>query len=78
MTIDFKKKEVYLKDVITIQEVDGLLEWLLENPKTTINLADCTHIHLAALQTLVSAKRKVSTWPQDTKLKFWIQPLLEN
>jgi hypothetical protein len=78
MTIDFKKKEINLREVITIQEVDELLEWLLENPKTTINLADCTHIHLAALQTLASAKRKVTAWPQDNTLKRWIQPLLEN
>ncbi|TNC83989.1 hypothetical protein [Thalassolituus sp.] len=76
MPIVYSEKEASLQEVVTIQEVDDLLEWLLANTDASIDLAECRHLHLAALQTLASARRKVSAWPQDEAFKGWIKPLL--
>jgi len=76
MPIDYSDKEASLKDVVSIQEVDDLLEWLIAHPEASVNLADCSHMHLAALQTLASSKRQITAWPENEKLKGWIEPLL--
>lgn len=76
MAIVYSDKEAKLSDVVSIQEVDGLLEWLLEHPDATVNLAECQHLHLAALQTLASSRRTITAWPDNESLKGWITPLL--
>lgn len=76
MAIVYSDNEATLNDVVSIQEVDGLLEWLLANPDASINLSSCVHLHLAALQTLASAHRSVTAWPENDDLRSWIEPLL--
>ena len=76
MAIDYQETEATFKEVVSIQEVDALMEWLLANPDATINLKDCEHLHLAALQALAFARRPIIHWPDDQTLTSWIEPLL--
>ena len=76
MPIVYSEKEASFQEVVTIQEVDDLLEWLIANADASIDLTECRHLHLAALQTIASARSKVSAWPKDEQLKGWIMPLL--
>lgn len=76
MAIDYLESEATFKEVVSIQEVDALMEWLLANPEGTINLKECQHMHLAALQALTYAKCQITEWPDDESLKRWIERLL--
>ena len=77
MTINYSESNAVLKEIVTIQEVDGLLEWLIANPQATIDLSECVHLHTAALQTLISAGRSIDSWPVNPQLTLWIKPLLK-
>lgn len=77
MPVDYSENKALLQEVVTIQEVDGLLEWLLANPDASIDLSQCEHLHTAALQTLLSAGRRIESWPDDPQLKGWLAPLFE-
>ncbi len=76
MAIDYQDSEATFKEVVSIQEVDELMEWLLANPDATINLEECQHLHLAALQALAFAKRPITAWPKEETLTLWIKSLL--
>ena len=76
MSIVYSENEAILSDDIRVQEVDGLSEWLLANPNASINLRQCRHLHLAAVQALICAARHVSEWPEDPDLDYWVRPVL--
>jgi len=76
MAIEYKKSVAIFSDVVTVEEAEVLLEWLLKNPKGKINLAECTHIHSANLQVLMTVKPPVAAWSKSENLQLWIAPLL--
>lgn len=76
MAIDYQDTQATFKEVVSIQEVDALMEWLLAHPDATIDLQDCQHLHLAALQALTFAKRPITAWPTEETLTLWIKSLL--
>ena len=76
MPIDFKKKLVVLRDIVTVDEAEALLEWLQGKARARVDLAGCTHLHPANLQVLMAADCRVSAWPVDADLRAWLQTAL--
>jgi hypothetical protein len=62
---------------VTVEEAEGLLEWLQTRPGAKADLAACSHLHTANLQVLMSAKTCVSNWPKDAGLRAWLEPALQ-
>jgi hypothetical protein len=76
MPIEFKKDCAWFLDAVSVEEAEGLLEWLQENPSAKIDLSACSHLHAANLQILMAAKRMISGWPEDAKLRVWLEAAL--
>ena len=76
MPIEYKKKQVLLCDIVSVDEAEGLLEWLQNKPGARVDLSQCTHLHPANLQVLMAAGCKVSAWPVDAALTAWLATAL--
>jgi hypothetical protein len=77
MPIEYKKKQAFLRDIVTVDEAEGLLEWLQNKPGARIDLGQCSHLHPANLQVLMAADCKVSVWPADAAFSAWLQSALK-
>jgi hypothetical protein len=76
MSISFKKNIAQLSDVVSVEDAEGLLEWLQKRKNAKIDLSACQHIHAANLQVLMAAKPTISAWPTDAALSRWLQQAL--
>lgn len=63
------KKSARLSEVISVEDAETLLEWLLKHPKGSVDLGHCTHLHTAVMQVLMAARPKISVWPADGPLQ---------
>lgn len=77
MGIRYGDKQAILEDIVTVEEAEGLLEWLQTHPDATIDLAACTHLHAANLQVLMAAKPTIAAWPADAGLADWLKRALQ-
>ncbi len=73
MPIDFKKKKAFFNDVVGVEEAEGLLQWISDNPGAKVDLKACSHLHSANLQVLMACKPSISAWPQDEGLRVWLE-----
>ncbi len=78
MAITYDKKLAVFQEAISIEEADGLMEWLIKTPKSKIDLTQCQHLHAAILQVLMAAKPVISAWPQDENLQAWLASALNH
>lgn len=78
MAIVYEKKKAIFAEQVSVEEAEGLLEWLRANPKAKLDLAACTHLHTAILQVLMAAKPHISVWPKDAGLALWIKGAIES
>ena len=76
MTIEYKKKLLIMKDVVSVEAAEELLEWLQGKSGVRVDLSACTHLHPANLQVLMAAGIKVAQWPADAELSHWIASAL--
>ena len=77
MSIEYMKKAVRLTGFVSVEEAEGLLEWLQANPKGKVDLAACSHLHAANLQVLMAAKPNIAAWPENADLALWLRRALE-
>jgi hypothetical protein len=77
MPIEYDKKSVRLVDSVSVEDAEGLLEWLQTRPRGKVNLAACSHMHTANFQVLVAAKPQIIAWPADPELTRWLKTALE-
>lgn len=78
MAIEYRKKLALLKDVVTVEDAEALLEWLQKKSAARVDLAACTHLHPANLQVLMAARPGVNAWPHDAGLAAWLRSALKN
>jgi alpha-D-ribose 1-methylphosphonate 5-triphosphate diphosphatase PhnM len=78
MTITYKKSKAVLSDVVSVEETEGLLEWLQAHPKGKLDLSGCVHLHTANLQVLMAARPSIAAWPQDAGLAAWLRAALND
>jgi hypothetical protein len=76
MPIDYQKKVAVLRDVVPVDEAEGLLEWLQTRKAPKVDLGGCGHLHPANLQVLMAARVTVTRWPEDASLRAWLEPAL--
>ncbi len=76
MPIEFKRSSAVFRDVVSVEEAEGLLEWLQRKPTAKVNLASCSHLHTANLQVLMTAGPAVSSWPENSDLRAWLEAAL--
>jgi hypothetical protein len=77
MPIEYKKNQVVFRDIVSVDEAEGLLEWLQKKPAAPVDLAACTHLHPANLQVLMAAKSRIAVWPNDVNLRAWLETALQ-
>ncbi len=77
MGIEYKKNVAVFTDIATVEEAEGLLEWLQNKPASKkVELAHCTHLHPANLQVLMASKSNIASWPEDANLRAWLESAL--
>ena len=77
MAIEYKKTVAVFDENIAVEEAEGLLDWLVKNPKGKLNLTTCTHIHAANLQVLMVVKPTIANEPSDKELQRWLKAALK-
>ena len=77
MPIEYEKNRVILRDQVTVEEAEGLLEWLQTRPTAKADLSACSHLHTASLQVLMAARTGVSNWPKSADLRAWLEPAMK-
>lgn len=77
MPIEYKKTQVLFRDIVTVEEAEGLLEFLHKKPFAKVNLDGCSHLHPANLQVLMTANARVAVWPKDANLRAWLKTALK-
>ncbi|MHB8067871.1 MAG: hypothetical protein ACYDIC_08225 [Desulfobaccales bacterium] len=78
MPIDYKGKQAVFRDVVSVEEAEGLLGWLQKKPAAKVDLSACTHLHPANLQVLMAAKTRIAVWPHDANLRAWLETALKS
>jgi hypothetical protein len=76
MTIAYRGHEAVLTGTVGVEEAEALLEWLQTEPAGVVDLAACTHLHLANLQVLMAAHPVIRAWPADGGLAAWMHAAL--
>lgn len=76
MPIQFLARSARLTEVVTVEEAESLLQWILAHPKGRLDLSRCTHLHAATLQVLLALRPPVSSLPEDAALAAWLAPAL--
>lgn len=77
MSIEYKKNLVILKDVVSVEEAETLLEWLQKKNTVKVDFSTCTHLHPANLQVLMAVKPNVIAWPTDSDFAIWLKSALD-
>ena len=78
MPIEFKKNRAIFREEISVEEAEGLLEWLQTRPTAKADLSACSHMHTANLQVLMTAKTAISSWPKNVEFRAWLEPALKS
>lgn len=76
MPISYNKTTAVFKDVVSIEDVDALIEWLNDHPNGSVQLKDCQHIHTASVQVLMRKRPKIQDLPKDDDLSSWLKTIL--
>ncbi len=77
MPFETKKTTLIAAALLTVEDAELLLEWLLKHPRGRLDLAACTHLHAANLQVLMAAQPQIAAWPRDATLAAWLQTALK-
>ena len=77
MPIEFKKSRAFFRDVVAVEEAEGLVEWLQKKSTGSVDLSACTHLHTANLQVLMAVRPRIVCWPDDAALRVWLENALK-
>jgi hypothetical protein len=65
MTIRYLKKHAALEGHVTVDDAQGLAEWLARQAAPAVHLGKCEHLHGAVLQVLLAFRPKLAAAPAD-------------
>ena len=65
MSVRFLKKHAALEGVVTVEEAEGLSNWLREQARPAVHLGKCEQVHTAALQVLLALKPRLLAPPPE-------------
>ena len=77
MPIEFKRRSAVFTGACEVEEAETLHGWLLEQPKASLNLRHCEHLHTAVLQVVLAVRAttgiKIDPLPNDP----WLARVLQ-
>lgn len=73
MGIRYLKKHAALEDIVTVEDAEGLFDWLKQQPKPAVTLSKCVHVHTAVLQVLLMTRPKINGDIPDPLLQRALQ-----
>lgn len=76
MGIHYEKKLARLSGVVSVEDAEGLFDWLTRTPKGKLELKACTHLHAANLQVLMALSPAIVAWPENRDLADWLKASL--
>jgi len=76
MPIEYSKNTARFTDIVSVEEAEGLLEWLQRQKKPQVDFSACTHLHAANLQVLMAARPTVAAWSEEADLSAWLKAAL--
>lgn len=76
MPLEIADGVAVLTRAVTVDEAEPLARWLRETADPAVDLAGCTHLHTAALQSLMAARPTVVAAPTQPFLARWVVPLI--
>lgn len=76
MSIEYEKNTARFIGAVSVEDAEGLLEWLCAHPEGEVDLSACEHLHAADLQTLMAAGRRRIVWPENAELAGWLKSAL--
>jgi hypothetical protein len=65
MGIRYLKKHAALEGVVTVEDAEGLMQWLRGQARPAVHLGRCEHLHAAALQVLLVLRPRLVAAPAD-------------
>jgi hypothetical protein len=76
MPVSLSESTATLTGVVTVEDAEPLAQWLRSSTGLTVLMADCTHLHTAALQALLAGRPTLGSVATDPFLARWVTPLL--
>ncbi len=76
MPLVFRTDCVALVDACGAEEALELADWFATSDHPKADLAECSHLHAALLQTLLAYQPSIIAAPVDPFLARWILPML--
>ena len=76
MPIEVSDNQLVVRELLSVEDAESLLDWLIQHPRGRLDLADCTHLHAANLQVLMAARPKIAAWPRHDDLAGWLRAAL--
>lgn len=77
MPFDARENRLLASELVSVEDAERLLEWLLEHPDGQVDLSACTHLHAANLQVLMAAQPHIAAWPLATALSDWLHAAID-
>lgn len=68
MAIRYLKKHAVLEGHVSVEEAEGLAQWLSAQKAPAVDLAQCEHVHASVLQLLLVWRPKLKSAPADAWL----------
>lgn len=72
MTIRMEEDCIYLEGIISVEEAEPLLAWLIEHPDGAVDLTQCEHLHTSSLQLLLATDRDLRFHPDNDTIGPWL------
>lgn len=76
MSIEYKRGTAYMREAITVEDAEALLEWLQARKRPKVDLTECTYLHCADLLVLLALRPTIVAMPRDGGLAAWLAPSL--
>jgi hypothetical protein len=78
MGITFEIDIAHLTGTVSVEDAEGLLEWLRTHPRGAVDLSACDHLHTANLQVLMAARPRIAAWPVAGGSARWLKDILDS
>jgi len=77
MAIEFKNDCIFFSETIEVEQAEDVLTWRQENLCCGVDFSQCSHIHPAVIQVLLSAGLPALRWPANEQLSMWLHSVMQ-
>jgi hypothetical protein len=76
MSIVYCRKKVVMTGHCSVEEAEGLLQWLIKHPGRKVDVAGAESLHMAVVQALMALQPVIVGEPLDDFLRCHVLPQL--